>query len=103
VSFDMCVKYIESIARASAYAHVRIVSLIKSVFPLLSFDYYKLATAMLIQCFSTILCMLYTYSSLVWCPGQNKRIAPLSSMDVVKELGIITLTPEINCDQTAMG
>jgi hypothetical protein len=23
-------------------------------------------------------------SCLVWCPGQNKRIAPLSSMDVVK-------------------
>jgi hypothetical protein len=33
-------------------------------------------------------------SSLVWCPGLNKRIAS-------KEL--TALTPEIDCDQTAMG
>jgi hypothetical protein len=39
----------------------------------------------------------------VWCPGQNKRIAPLSSMDVVKgDLRIVVFTIEINCDQKAM-
>jgi hypothetical protein len=34
----------------------------------------------------------------------NKRIAPLSSMDVVKATkGLIAFTPEIDCNQTAMG
>jgi hypothetical protein len=45
----------------------------------------------------------------VWCPGQNKRIAPLSfllksTVDVVKgDKGLIALTPEINYNKTAMG
>jgi hypothetical protein len=45
----------------------------------------------------------------MWCPGPNKRIAPLSvflssSMDVVKATkGLTALTPEIDCGQTAMG
>jgi hypothetical protein len=41
---------------------------------------------------------------LVWCSGQNKRIAPLtSSMDVVKaSKGLIAFTPETPCDQTAI-
>jgi hypothetical protein len=34
--------------------------------------------------------------------GQNKRIAPIPFMDVVKE-GLIALTPEIDYDQMAMG
>jgi hypothetical protein len=36
--------------------------------------------------------------SLVWCPGQNKRIAPLSFLDVVE----VALTPEIDYNKTAM-
>jgi hypothetical protein len=38
---------------------------------------------------------------LVWCPGQNKRIAPLSFLHGIK--GLIALTPEIDCNKTAMG
>jgi hypothetical protein len=34
----------------------------------------------------------------VWCPGQNKRIAPLSFLH-----GLIALTPEIDYNKTAMG
>jgi hypothetical protein len=44
--------------------------------------------------------------SLVWWPGQNKRIAPLSfsSMDVVKgDLRINSIPPETDCNQTAIG
>jgi hypothetical protein len=40
----------------------------------------------------------------MWCPGQNKRIVPLSSMDVVKGYeALIAFAPEIDCDQTALG
>jgi hypothetical protein len=39
------------------------------------------------------------------CPGQNKRIAPLPFYDRCRkrQLGLIARTPEIDCNQTAMG
>jgi hypothetical protein len=41
---------------------------------------------------------------LVWCPGQNKRIAPLSFLHGCrKRRGLMALTPEIGCNKTAMG
>jgi hypothetical protein len=43
---------------------------------------------------------------LVWCPGQNKRIAPLSFLHGCRKKatkGLTVLTPEIDCDQTAIG
>jgi hypothetical protein len=41
----------------------------------------------------------------VWCPGQNKRIAPLFLpwMSQKATKGITALTLEIDCDQTTMG
>jgi hypothetical protein len=46
-------------------------------------------------------------SRVVWCPGQNIRIAPLfflhGCLRRLKTNGLIGLTPEIDCDQTAMG
>jgi hypothetical protein len=44
----------------------------------------------------------YHTQCLVRYLGQNKRIAPIPFMDVVKE-GLIALTPEIDYDQMAMG
>jgi hypothetical protein len=41
----------------------------------------------------------------VWCPGQNKRIAPLSLFHECRKRatkGLTALTPEVRCDQTAM-
>jgi hypothetical protein len=38
----------------------------------------------------------------VWCPGQNKRIAPLSWKSLKATKGLIALTPEIDCNKTAM-
>jgi hypothetical protein len=54
---------------------------------------------------------LYNYTGdfydikIVMLPEQNKRIAPLFLyMDVEKATkGLIAFTPEIDCDQTAMG
>jgi hypothetical protein len=40
------------------------------------------------RCYSFILSLSLSFG-LVWCPGQNKRIAPL--------------TPEIDCNKTVMG
>jgi hypothetical protein len=40
---------------------------------------------------------------LLWCPEQNKRIAlflPRMSLEATK--GLIALTHEVDCDQTAM-
>jgi hypothetical protein len=37
----------------------------------------------------------------VWCPGQKNSIAPLSFLEATK--GLIALTPEIDCNKTAMG
>jgi hypothetical protein len=39
---------------------------------------------------------------LVWCPEQNKRIAPLSLFRGCRKR-VIAFTPQIDCDQTAMG
>jgi hypothetical protein len=42
---------------------------------------------------------------LVWYPGQNKRIAPLSFFHGCRNKAtkvLIAFTPEIDCDQTAM-
>jgi hypothetical protein len=50
-----------------------------------------------------VFCLTKT-TSLVSCPGQNKRIAPLSFFHGCQATkGLIALTPEVNCDQTAMG
>jgi hypothetical protein len=49
---------------------------------------------------------IYTLTSgLVWCPGQNKRIAPLSFFHGCRKrrLKDEALTHEVDCDQTAMG
>jgi hypothetical protein len=44
----------------------------------------------------------------MWCPRQNKRIAPLSYFHECHNMrqatkGLTALTPEIDCDQTAIG
>jgi hypothetical protein len=42
----------------------------------------------------------------VWCLGQNKRIVPLSFFHGCRKMvtkGLIVFTPEIDCDQMAMG
>jgi hypothetical protein len=49
--------------------------------------------------FCTIFSVLWC---LVWWPGQYKRIAPLSIFHGCRK-GLIAFTPEIDCDQTAMG
>jgi hypothetical protein len=38
----------------------------------------------------------------MWCPGQNKRIAPISLpwMSQKATKGLIAFTPEIDCDQS---
>jgi hypothetical protein len=38
----------------------------------------------------------------VWCPGQNKRIALLFFLHGCRKR-LIALTPEIDCNMTAMG
>jgi hypothetical protein len=41
--------------------------------------------------------------SLVWCPGQSKRIAPLTFIHGCRKKRLIALISEIDCDRTAMG
>jgi hypothetical protein len=44
-------------------------------------------------------------NGLVWCPGQNKRIAPLPFFYGCRKetKGLTALTSEIDCDQAAIG
>jgi hypothetical protein len=49
----------------------------------------------------TIYLLVIWFIGVVWCSGQNKRIAPLSVFHGCINKGLTALTPEIDCDQTA--